>query len=675
MRQFFATEDARRHEFLRLEDTLIRLGLDPRMHCELAFDAGELEVRLGQGGCAQHSRNRPSIVQQRAEAAGLVRWHVAHGHPARTADLALLEQRFLAEGWLAEDIHYCPKGRWVLEIDAGFRLELPSRSSLALLDTADGDLDRVVFGVRLMADGLHEDAALAQVAHCRRPLARQRLLALRAWWGDDAPGATRWSPLVQQALARQPAPLRWALLHATSPKSGGLDELNWTAFADARRSPRAQLRYLPTRAHWEHLTGTSARTLRLPFLTGFKFGVLHALCREFGVSLAEPARAPVQGWLPAFIVLVRLFGDYAAIRRFVTQGHPWTLGGLHDSGQFQLPPANEEWTPAKWAGLCQRHPRAVDYAPHFPRLEAGKHAPQSLAELRQLKVRMTYPSEGAAWRPLQMLCADLGLTAQEYHDYKTFWQKKPQKPADFMPGLCLDGGPLGLPGWALRKLDMADLRGPMLGLLTGCCQHLRGAGGACARHGVTSPFSAFYVVERNGVVVVQSWVWRNNAGGLVLDSIESRERTPDVIAATAKLWAAAAPYLLRSPLGISALFVGDCHSGITSAVREQWTQVGAEALTTTPADYADYYDGEHHRCWAGRPGRRQALPAIAGYSPCKAPPSRGTAARDLAYLRELHDLAREFGLSRQALAQMTPEMLFQLEDAARQRWSLRYTDN
>ena len=60
----------------------------------------------------------------------------------------------------------------------------------------------------------------------------------------------------------------------------------------------------------------------------------------------------------------------------------------------------------------------------------------------------------------------------------------------------------------------------MLGLFTGCCQHLHGAAKACAKHGATRPEGAFYVLRRGKRTLGQSWAWRKN-NTLVLDSWET----------------------------------------------------------------------------------------------------------------------------------------------------------
>ncbi|MFN8610712.1 MAG: hypothetical protein U0931_24440 [Vulcanimicrobiota bacterium] len=72
-----------------------------------------------------------------------------------------------------------------------------------------------------------------------------------------------------------------------------------------------------------------------------------------------------------------------------------------------------------------------------------------------------------------------------------------------------------------RFLPRQDVRGLFLGNHTNCCQHPNGAGASCAYHGQESPRGGFFVLENaKGEVVVQSWAWVSDSGGLVFDNVE-----------------------------------------------------------------------------------------------------------------------------------------------------------
>ena len=68
-------------------------------------------------------------------------------------------------------------------------------------------------------------------------------------------------------------------------------------------------------------------------------------------------------------------------------------------------------------------------------------------------------------------------------------------------------------------LSKDDPRGIFLGEYTGCCQHPSGAGAQCAEHGHCDPNGGFFVIEKRGKIIAQSWVWRRDEI-LVFDNVE-----------------------------------------------------------------------------------------------------------------------------------------------------------
>ena len=75
-------------------------------------------------------------------------------------------------------------------------------------------------------------------------------------------------------------------------------------------------------------------------------------------------------------------------------------------------------------------------------------------------------------------------------------------------------------GYTYHMLDKTkDMLGLFVGNMTDCCQVFDGAGRTCLRNGYLDENQTFFVVEKKGKVVAQSWVWLNN-GVLCFDSIE-----------------------------------------------------------------------------------------------------------------------------------------------------------
>ena len=87
-----------------------------------------------------------------------------------------------------------------------------------------------------------------------------------------------------------------------------------------------------------------------------------------------------------------------------------------------------------------------------------------------------------------------------------------------------------LPNWAIGTarqdyleahfLPRSDARGVFVGHYTECCQHLEGAKWA-TRHGQSSPYGCFWVVEKHGEIVAQAWAWEGRDGRVCFDNIEA----------------------------------------------------------------------------------------------------------------------------------------------------------
>ncbi len=412
-----------------------------------------------------------------------------------------------------------------------------------------------------------------------------------------------------QVLARAPQALRWALLYEVPATNVGSKRsaralvtprlLNRAQFEKAQKSPAARLEALPPSLQWQQLTGLPAPSFELPNLYGLKFSTVRKLLAvaklPFDKSLCADA-----GNLHPLLNLVRLFSDEASIQRFVkAAGHLWDRKGLHDAGQFVLPARG--WTPSKWAPLCLKYPRAVRYARDFAALEASGVQPSSWSQLQLAVLSASYPPALPGHEPLRDFCLRSKLSASAFEEAQRFWSTAQVKSAEFLPQIRILGEELGLSNeWAFERLASDDIRGPLLGQLTGCCQHLSGAGSSCARHGVLSPYSAFYVLTFRGQVFAQSWAWRSLRGALVWDSIESRPADETETSVIARVYAEASRRALQGPLGVSAVYLGYTDSGVTArvgkALAPDWVAQHAEV----PADTCDYLDGRAQVLLSGK---------------------------------------------------------------------------
>lgn len=113
-------------------------------------------------------------------------------------------------------------------------------------------------------------------------------------------------------------------------------------------------------------------------------------------------------------------------------------------------------------------------------------------------------------------CSKWGYTDEQFdilqeHILKRGKPKKEERIADIS---------LEVDNYKIYKITSDNYKGLFLGEYTNCCQHPRSVGSSCAFHGMFSPYGGFYVVEKNGDIVAQSWCWVNEDNIFVFDSIE-----------------------------------------------------------------------------------------------------------------------------------------------------------
>ena len=124
--------------------------------------------------------------------------------------------------------------------------------------------------------------------------------------------------------------------------------------------------------------------------------------------------------------------------------------------------------------------------------------------------------------------------------FNEWLELKPQNSDEQIPKLFIDGTKHDTKGWYVIKLHETDPKAAILGELTACCQSLGKQGGECAKHGIQSDSSGFYVICRGKPpksgdsrdidpkdIRAQTWVTRTTDGGILLDSLEAQ---PNVMA-------------------------------------------------------------------------------------------------------------------------------------------------
>lgn len=163
---------------------------------------------------------------------------------------------------------------------------------------------------------------------------------------------------------------------------------------------------------------------------------------------------------------------------------------------------------------------------------------------------------------------------------REFVLANPPKNFEMCPDVSLREGE-----YRLVKLDSADTRQLTAGRLTDCCQHLHGAGAACAVLAWTSPACAIYAVFKGERMVAQTFAWRSEDGSLVFDSIESLRNINKE--AVLPLFAQAAEKLLDE-LGVTRVLVGINGYGITREFSSLYARTRVK--TPTPLVKLGYSD-------------------------------------------------------------------------------------
>jgi len=256
-----------------------------------------------------------------------------------------------------------------------------------------------------------------------------------------------------------------------------------------------------------------------------------------------------------------VFRDIKTVRRWVkaaTGAETLDSIAIHDAfvdANAFMKVSNRE----AWAALLIQFPDLRWVIKHAPAFEAEYgRMPSGKREFENFATQQKF--EDVTDKEVASIAAELGLDQDEFEDYQEFFEENPGKTSTMLPDVQVSEGE-----YTFRKLDDHDKRGPFLGLMTDCCQHLHNAGSSCAKAGWRDPESGFYVVEKNGNIVAQSWAWRGKEGELCFDSIEGLGNVS--IEKIATLYQKAAHAFLGK-LGITRVTVGDTSYGLTPDIRE-----------------------------------------------------------------------------------------------------------
>lgn len=427
------------------------------------------------------------------------------------------------------------------------------------------------------------------------------------------------------ALGRLSPVLRWAAVSGLPySRNVRIRDLNWAEVARMQSLPRykqAEASYLPIKLSWQ-LQGHEVPKLcldylsRLPRRLAVPSSLIPALGKECFAALAT---APSENVVPALAVAA-LFRREA--KRWVDtnggQEDHWNIYGVtplwawHDPGQKPMLIEAEalvlEENRAAWARLCWiTKGAALDYAASWHNiLEYLGKVPHTLSELREAATKAAY---GAAANPaeelLQVRAVEAKLSKGQYLEYRDLINS-PQASYERVPYVRVTGEDVSLEGeWVLERIASDDPIGPMLGLLTNCCQHLEGAASSCANRIWDHPRASAWVVRYKGSVVAQSYMWVYRKA-LVIDSVEALGSA--YVEGIARLYKEAANEVLGK-LGILEVWMGDTRYGITLSIKRLISDGTSREMSGCPSSYSD----AHHACLVascGEPLKQQRFPKI-----------------------------------------------------------------
>jgi hypothetical protein len=204
--------------------------------------------------------------------------------------------------------------------------------------------------------------------------------------------------------------------------------------------------------------------------------------------------------------------------------------------------------------------------------------------------------EGYAIEKLARSLRDEDGKSVDYQRYINCWEgAKKNESLELIPAFRIS-----MPGgYTVRTIASDDPTMMFVGLITGCCQHLKGAAATCVTHGTWHPESRFVVFEKDGQIRAQSWVWADSVDtedglgdAIVFDSIETLNKSEEWNNTLALLMVKVSEHMFYTH-GISVA-IGDTGYGASKSVRKILQSLGQthKVHLNPPANAPKYMDGD-----------------------------------------------------------------------------------
>lgn len=276
----------------------------------------------------------------------------------------------------------------------------------------------------------------------------------------------------------------------------------------------------------------------------------------------------------------------AYLEKWGVYGHQ----SFHDIIQHLRLPEGPRLDLKCWVDAVMQHGpemmKMVKYADRLPQPEKSKDGRRWSLEATRAKVALFMYNNAAKNPKLATLCHAHQVDEKHFEKTLDLLENAPQKKN--IPEITIDGALFDMAGAKFYRLPANDVRGPFLGELTDCCQYIGGAGQACAEHGVASENGGFYVVEKDGEILGQTWAWRGTHGAMCFDSLETLGQRVSPAQWEKILHACGEELTKGKQSGLRSLTVG-----VGGATPPRLKEVFRQFMHVEPLDYKGYRDSTH----------------------------------------------------------------------------------
>ena len=250
---------------------------------------------------------------------------------------------------------------------------------------------------------------------------------------------------------------------------------------------------------------------------------------------------------------------------------------IHDAGINLFPPYSKDTVEFLYKNRGDTLQRAIRVANNIQGiLMAGGNLNMPLKRLEEISASLTY--ENVLDMDLAQECAKHSISQEYFEKIQSICLSKEKIEVEYVPSVSAQNG-----AYKMYRLDKSDYRALFMGFYTDCCQHVvEGAGRSCAWHSMYNEKGATYVVERNGVIIAQSWTWRYG-DTIVFDNVE-------VLGSSYSMETIKSLYKEVSEKMLDSLCVNRVHvgTGYDDVGLEEFKRT--EAVSTPSGCYSDAYN-------------------------------------------------------------------------------------